>query len=221
MASSLPSVSLFISWLTALPLLRVSRLLPTTFFFILPLGSQPPTLVSPWVFFFSCRFALPPSPRLPPPKRKWEYAPILHLWQSASERASQWACRCVSRLDSHAASQSLCSSVKTLIKKSHPQSQTAIQAFLSPLVPVPGFLFISRLIPCHTFSAPSPVFCLFHAHLFLEEDWKTWLIRNIINFFLRTESEKIEVGLEGGDGGARDGDYKRETEVFGARKTAR
>lgn len=136
------------------------------FFFILPLGSQPPTLVSPCFFFFSYRFALPSSPRFPPPKRKWEYTPILHLWQSASERASQWACRCVSRLDSHAASQSLCGGVKTLIKKSHPRSQTAIQAFLSPLVPVPSFLFIPCLIPCHTFSAPSPVFCLFHAHLF-------------------------------------------------------
>lgn len=69
--------------------------------------------------------------------------------------ASQQACQPVNLLDGHAACQSSCFCVKTLIKKSHPWSQAAArQAFY----PLSFFFFFS--------NRPSYVLSLFLSFLF-------------------------------------------------------
>lgn len=93
--------------------------------------------------------------------------------------ASQQACQPVNLLDGHAACQSSCFCVKTLIKKSHPWSQAAARQAFYPL----SFFFF--LIGPHMFSVSFSAFSFKLIHF--QQNWKTALIRNIINFFLRTQ----------------------------------
>lgn len=94
--------------------------------------------------------------------------------------AHQQVCQLVNLLDGHAASQSLCFCVKTLIKNSHPWSGQWPDNLSTPS----SFPLIGPHVFSVSFSASSACVCFKLIHF--QQNWKTALIRNIINFFLRT-----------------------------------